>query len=226
MIILPLSQPIENKRLTGKESIEELKEFLCLWIGKVADMVTMDSFHGYYMEEMNEQEMRVFLCNHMVLTFHEMVAYLKTHYPAYWKAEKEAFIYLFKVQLELAFEYYQIKYPQKSKVFLNAELRNIIAEKNEIPLPQFSMINRLGVKFNPLDPAKILADTANILPDPMELDYTPQMKLFINALILEAKNWNDAFKLLLKNIFTAELEKAGEAPLKDYQLSMKFKQGT
>lgn len=96
IIILPLDEPIDGKRLIGKQSLEEIRAFLCKWVGRVADMITKEAFHGFYSKEMNELEMRVFLCNHMILAFHQMVAYLKKHYAEHWNPHKEELIHMFQ----------------------------------------------------------------------------------------------------------------------------------
>jgi hypothetical protein len=47
------------------------------WIGKVIDNVTKEAFHGYYSNQLSLIEMKVFMCNHIILSFHAMMEYVR-----------------------------------------------------------------------------------------------------------------------------------------------------
>lgn len=150
-----------------------------------------------------------------------MVSYLKQHYFRYWAPHKEMLSHMYQEQQASALEYYLIKYPQKSKVYLNTEMGGLIKEKNDLGLPQFSIIDRLKIRFNPF---KFEPAVANIITpaDARELNYSTTLKHFINALIHEAKTWNEQFKTTMREIFTVT-ENQAPALLSDFALSMKFR---
>jgi len=54
---------------------------------------------------------------------------------------------LFQEELKKALEFYLVKYPQKSKIFLSNEMNKIVKEINESSLLKNCILNRLGISF-------------------------------------------------------------------------------
>jgi hypothetical protein len=65
-------------------------------------------------------ESKFFVCNHIILSFQEMVTFLQINFLPLWKNHKKELVHLYQDEQIKALEYYLIKYPQKSKVLLTA----------------------------------------------------------------------------------------------------------
>jgi tRNA G46 methylase TrmB len=168
-------------------------------------------------------ESRFFVCNHIILSFHEMVTCLQINFPDMWTKHKKELIYLYQDEQGKALEYYLLKYPQKGKVFLSSDLKNLAKEINNLSDPKYHMISRLQITIDPIvnDRGELNYDM-----DVSKIDYSRKIKLLINALITEAKKWNEEFKKTMQSIFTLTSSNFKDEPkmLEDIKMSMKFRE--
>jgi hypothetical protein len=95
-IDLTLLDPIEGYQLTGREDLKQVKIYLAKWMGRIMDNITKSAFHGYYSKQMSEMESRFFVCNHVILSFHEMVIFLQVNFPVFWRENKKALMHLYQ----------------------------------------------------------------------------------------------------------------------------------
>lgn len=84
------------------------------------DNITKEGFHGYYTKQLTEGESRVFVCSHVISSFHEMIRALDHYFPSLWNERRRELVHLYQQEQMNALEYYLMKYPQKGKVFLGA----------------------------------------------------------------------------------------------------------
>jgi hypothetical protein len=96
-----------------------------------------------------------------------------------------------------ALSFFLVKYPQKSKVFISDELKCIIDEHNETYKPEYSILRRMEINFNPFQGThkKHLSEVIT------KIDYTSKIKLLLNSLIVEAKTHFSSFKDAMKQVF-------------------------
>jgi len=79
-----LGQPVEGIFIPENQNFERMREYLSKWVGKVFDLITKEAFHGFFTNKMNELETRVFVCNNIILNFHEMLSHLRKNYEKLW----------------------------------------------------------------------------------------------------------------------------------------------
>jgi hypothetical protein len=75
-LIVALGKPVETLQLSGNDTFEHIRNYLSKWTGKAMNIITKEAFHGYYSKQMNEMETRVFVCNNIILNFHEMMSFM------------------------------------------------------------------------------------------------------------------------------------------------------
>jgi hypothetical protein len=76
-VLVPLGQPLEGMQIDHIVTTRDLKSYISKWIGKVIDNVTKEAFHGYHSNQLSVIEMKVFVCNHIILSFHAMMEYVR-----------------------------------------------------------------------------------------------------------------------------------------------------
>jgi single-stranded DNA-specific DHH superfamily exonuclease len=85
------------------------------------------------------------------------------------------------------------------------------------------MIGRLQIAIDPIinDAGEVDYDM-----DVREVNYSRRIKLLINALINEAKKWNEDFKKIMQSIFTFPVPNSNEETrmLDEAKISMKFRE--
>ena len=83
-MLIPLTQPIEGITLTPTATKQQVFSYIFKWIGYVTDNVTKEAFNGYYSDQMSIFETKVFVCNHIILSFHAMMEFVRENYPQVW----------------------------------------------------------------------------------------------------------------------------------------------
>jgi hypothetical protein len=219
VLIVQLGKPVEGISINGAEDLEQMREYLSKWVGKVIDHITKEAFHGYFTNKMNELETRVFVCNNIILNFHEMLSYLRSHYHQLWQQYREEIIHHFQDSVIQALTYYLIKYPQKNKIFLSEELKAIVTEVNDSNLPEYNMLKKFGVPFNPIqitkkeNKVKEVKEGNNDVPTPPEIllketdyDYGKKIKKLLNVVIQESNSFYYEFKELMTDVLSITVE--------------------
>jgi hypothetical protein len=102
-------------------------------------------------------------------------------------------------------------------------MRNLSKEMNSLSDSKFYMIGRLQIAIDPIinDAGEVDYDM-----DVREVNYSRRIKLLINALINEAKKWNEDFKKIMQSIFTFPVPNSNEETrmLDEAKISMKFRE--
>lgn len=139
---------------------------------------------------MLESEAKVYLCNNIILNFHNMISWLREHYPSYWNSYSKDFINLFIEGSSKSLSFQLIKYPQKQKMFISSDLQNLIPTQDDFQNPEHFIPGNLGLFF--------------VLDPNSSYYYLRSVKLFLNGLIKEAQRCLPIFKELLKTVFTIQ----------------------
>jgi hypothetical protein len=102
-------------------------------------------------------------------------------------------------------------------------MRNLAKEVNSLSDPKFCMIHMLQIGLDPIINEKKQIDYSK---DVCGIDYSRKIKLLINALIIEAKKWNEEFKKTIQGIFTLSVpnSKSEKRMIEDAKMSMKFRE--
>jgi hypothetical protein len=85
------------------------------------------------------------------------------------------------------------------RLLLSNDINNLIAEKNDLHNPEFNMLRKFNIKFNPLqlqggEKSKIVTDDYQ-LPDE---SFSRKVKTLINAVIIEGRTWFVEFNKLMQ----------------------------
>jgi hypothetical protein len=78
-----------------------------------------------------------------------MTNQLHNRFSSIWDEKRDVLTHLFEEQFMKALSFYLVKYPQKSKIFLSDELKYIIDEHNDSHKPEYSILKRMEINFNP-----------------------------------------------------------------------------
>ena len=113
------------------------------------DNITKEGFHGYYTKSLSEGESKVFVCSHIISSCHEMVRTVGKHYKKLWDENHRELVQLYQNEQLKALQYYLTKYPQKGKVFIGTDLREMVKEFDLLDMPNNSMIKKFGVLLKP-----------------------------------------------------------------------------
>jgi hypothetical protein len=95
-IDLTLAESIEGYQLNSQTDFGQLKIYLEKWVGRIMDDITKSAFHGYFSKQMSEMESRFYVCNHIILSFHEMVTFLQINFLRLWNNHKKELVHLYQ----------------------------------------------------------------------------------------------------------------------------------
>jgi hypothetical protein len=160
---------------------------------------------------MTEAETRVFVCSNLLLNFHALVRKRKLFESEENEYANRLLSTQFVNTLTPTLDYYLMKYPQKSKVFLSNDMNSIVKEMNEASKPEYSMLRKLGIEFQ----AKHSGS---------EVDFSREIKQLVNKLIEESKHYLSEFKQLMTEIFTINPPGVDTPSTVDHLIGMKFKE--
>jgi hypothetical protein len=176
------------------------------WIAEVYDVLSRETFSGFYSRHISQAEAKVFFTHNMALNFEHMTRYFWREQPILWREHKHKLLLHFEAETAKNLDFMMVKYPQKKKTFISDEYREAIPVIDRSTDPQFDMIRKTGCFFR---------------YDPDRIDYYRQIKIFLNKLILESRNHYKEFRTVMREVF--RLSPHNE--LKHF-ISMKFRENT